>query len=293
MDAALALEKFKEYLESTIEEPLTKKNVRLLVDMNELRLANKELSLFISNNPGACIPWFEEEIREKDLSKHLGFTGSLGMNATNPRIIDSSFIGKLVCIEGIVISVSLVRPKLRKSVHYSQTENEFYMKEYRDGTILSKLPPTNFSYPLKNQNGNSLDSEFGLSEYIDFQTIRIQEMPEKSPPGQLPRSIECILSEDIVDMAKPGDRIKAYGVYKSFCNESVFPSRFRTVLIANNIEKNAVVEGVPDMDAFKLLATSSLRFKAIAPTIHGYDDIKKALALMMVGGNEKRKQNKR
>ena len=40
-------------------------------------------------------------------------------------------------------------------------------------------------------------------------------MPENAPPGQLPRHIEAILGEDIVDFAKPGDRVRVYGVFKA------------------------------------------------------------------------------
>lgn len=293
MDVSSAVEKFRTYIAAHQDELTPEKHERLIVDMNELRLFDRDLSLFILNNPGSCMPWFEEELRETMQINHVGFSGSLGASSLNPRSICSSFIGKMICIEGIVTSVSLVRPKLKRSVHYCKVEDQFYDKEYRDGTMISKLPPTNFIYPLNDQNNHSLSSEFGLSEYIDFQTIQIQEMPENSPPGQLPRSIECILTESLVDSSKPGDRIKVYGMYKSFCyGNTVFPTQFRTVLIANNIEYLKALENIQmtelskKIDTFKLLASSNIKFSAIAPTIYGNDQIKKALALMMVGGNE-------
>lgn len=40
--------------------------------------------------------------------------------------------------------------------------------------------------------GNPLTTEFGLCTYKDHQSITIQEMPERSPPGQMPCSIEGV-----------------------------------------------------------------------------------------------------
>lgn len=40
----------------------------------------------------------------------------------------------------------------------------------------------------RDDNGNLLVTQYGLSTFIDHQTVTIQELPETAPPGQLPRS---------------------------------------------------------------------------------------------------------
>merc|ERR1719478_1288646 len=91
--------------------------------------------------------------------------------------------------------------------------------------------------PSMDSEGNALEIDIGLSVYKDSQKFHVQETPENSPPGQIPRAIEVICEGDLADKVKAGDRVQVIGVYKSFpgptseVTTGVFPAR----LIATNI----------------------------------------------------------
>lgn len=86
-------------------------------------------------------------------------------------------------------------------------------RKYSDLTSTDAYPSSTV-YPTKDDDGNLLETEFGLSLYKDHQTLTIQEMPEKSPAGQLPRSVDIVCDNDLVDVCKPGDRIQVVGCYR-------------------------------------------------------------------------------
>ncbi len=147
----------------------------------------------------------------------VGLEGSFGGFHLSPRTINSSYIGKIVCVEGIVNKCkiqkqdgfrfeweclgSLIRPKVTRSVHFCPTTKKFMERRYADMTSMEAFP-TSSVYPTKDEDGNLLETEYGLSSYKDHQTFVIQEIPEKAPTGQLPRSIDVIADADLVDQCK-------------------------------------------------------------------------------------------
>ncbi|KAK3877533.1 hypothetical protein Pcinc_017757 [Petrolisthes cinctipes] len=159
--------------------------------------------------------------------------------------------------------------------------------------------PSSAIYPTKDDDGNLLETEYGLCAYKDHQTVSIQEMPEKSPAGQLPRSVDIVLDNDLVDKCKPGDRVQVVGIYRCLPNkQGAFTSgTFRTILLANNVilinkevspqistddvHKCKKFSKQKNVDVFEMLA------KSLAPSIHGHEYIKKALLCMLLGGVEK------
>jgi DNA replication licensing factor MCM3 len=124
-------------------------------------------------------------------------------------------------VEGIVTKCSHVRPKLVRSVQYCPATKLYTDRDFRDALSMDigienigsggERLPTASTLPKEDADGNHLEIEYGYCKYKDCQTLVLQEMPEKSRVGQLPRSVEVVLENDLVDHAKPGDRILCIG----------------------------------------------------------------------------------
>ncbi|KAF4386017.1 hypothetical protein G4B88_031152 [Cannabis sativa] len=130
----------------------------------------------------------------------------------------------------------------------------------------------------------------------------MQEVPENSAPGQLPRTVDIIVEDDLVDSCKPGDRASIVGIYKALPGKSKGSVNgvFRTVLIANNVsllnkEANAPIYSPEDLKNIKKIAeredTFDLLGNSLAPSIYGHSWIKKAVILLMLSGVEKNLKN--
>lgn len=73
----------------------------------------------------------------------------------------------------LLITGSLVSPKVVKSVHFCPKTKKTVDRRYTDLTSLNPFPSSS-AYPTKDEDGNPLETEFGLSVYKDHQTFTIQ-----------------------------------------------------------------------------------------------------------------------
>lgn len=308
---------------SIIKDMLIKSKFRLSVSIDEIREFDREFWLGLLNQPADYLPACERALRDTVLAiydpqdpsfphdsydpnqqYYLSFKGAFGGHSLTPRSIDSSYLSKMVSIEGIVTRASLVRPKVIRSVHYAEKTGRFYAREYRDQTTSFDAIATPAIYPTEDMEGNKLTTEYGYSTYRDYQKISVQEIPETAPPGQLPRSVDVILDDDLVDLTKPGDRVQIVGVYRALGGAANNSSSFKTVILSNSVyllharsTGVASQEKLTDQDIRNInkLAKDRKIFdilsRSLAPSIYGFDYIKKAVLLMMMGGVEKNLDN--
>jgi replicative DNA helicase Mcm len=241
-------------------------------------------------------PDYEQEIHEKIRVRIGNYTVQKGL-----REINADLINKLVSISGMVVRSSEVKP-LAKKVAYKCTNCNTVTEAQLKGLVM-KRP---VKCPACSEKELEMDPESSL--FIDFQLVRLQELPEDLPAGQLPHYIEVTVMSDLVDQCRPGDRIILTGVIR-IEQEQLAPqaktSLFRLRMEGNNIEFLGGRAGSKDTRSVEriLISTEDERqirtiaskpdayeklIASFAPHIYGHEPIKEAILLLIVGSVTKR-----
>jgi replicative DNA helicase Mcm len=172
-------------------------------------------------------PDYEQEIHDKVRVRIGNYTVSKGLREINADLID-----KLVSVSGMVVRSSEVKP-LAKKVAYRCINCNTVSEAQLKGLVLKK--PT--KCPACSEKELEMDPEASI--FIDFQMVRLQELPEDLPAVQLPHYVEVTVMGDLVDQCRPGDRIVLTGIIR-IEQEQLAPqaksSLFRLRMEGNNIE---------------------------------------------------------
>jgi DNA replication licensing factor MCM6 len=118
------------------------------------------------------------------------------------RALKTEKVGQLVCVSGTVTRTSEVRPELL-----------YGSFRCLDCNAVSDDVEQQFKYTepvsCRNtacQNRSRWQLLVERSKFVDWQRIRVQENANEIPSGSMPRSIDVIARNDIVERAKAGDR---------------------------------------------------------------------------------------
>jgi replicative DNA helicase Mcm len=208
-------------------------------------------------------------------------------------------ISSLVWSNGILVRCSTIRPKIIKaSFECNLCGAQFEVIQLTSRIRWPKFC-TNKRCKAKAQTDFRLISK--NSEFIDWQSITIQEIPEDLPPGRIPRSVQAILTYNLVDTVKPGDRVKLMGIYRSVLAQSTKSNNstlFKTFFDVNFIDPEDKTDDIIDLtkeDRKKIEDLSKEPFiqkkiaRSIAPDIYGREDLKMASALSLFAGTRKKK----
>ncbi len=234
---------------------------------------------------------------------NLPYTVRIGTNNNSNEVplrqIRSSHIDKLLYVRGIIIRSSIVRPQIVKASFQCQVCGTV-MEIDQNSTNL--IPPRECENDTcKNKKDFKVITED--SEFIDYQSITIQEAPEDLRSGDIPQTLFCVLLSGLVDAVRPGERVKIMGILKSIPKEDRrgrLSTLFTTHLMVNNIEgvkqdeedqdlTNEDIEEIISLSQEPLIQNKIAR--SIARAILGHDHLKMAAAMSLFGGNQKIKKD--
>jgi replicative DNA helicase Mcm len=275
----------------------------VVIDYNELLDFDPQLARQILDEPEDCLKTASEaakaivDLEDRDYVTKIVESGhefkarlrNVTTGKVKLRMIRANHIGKLIMVDGIITRVSEVKPQLTVALFECSCGNKIPVDQF-EGRF---TPPTACSACRREGPFNLIVEE---SKFVDWQKIRIQEMPEELPPGQMPRSLDAIIKDDLVDVARPGDRVAIIGALMSV--QDFAPKRGRLTTFRIYIDSNYVdtmdkesekVEITPEEERFivELAKDEWIHqkiIKSIAPSIYGLEDVKEAIALALFGG---------
>jgi len=299
------------YLEQ-IDEMMPRNSKYILVDYNDL-VIEPELERMFSKDPDRIFNAFSRAIKEALQTRFTDYAEKIKdevrvrlvnyPSQRSLRQINSETIGNITSVSGMVVRASEVKPLAKELIFVCPDGHH---------TKVIQLKGMDVKLPIVCDNPNCKNRDFELkpeaSKFIDFQILRLQELPEDLPPGQLPHYIDVTLRQDLVDNARPGDRIILTGIVR-IEQESVsgvqrgHSGLYRLRIEGNNIEflggrgaktsrKIQREETSPEDEKLirSLAQTPDVYQKLIdsfAPHIQGHSLIKEAILLLIVGSNQR------
>jgi len=214
------------------------------------------------------------------------------------REIRARHVGSLVTVKGIVTRMSDVRPLMRVATYvcdvcgyeiYQEVDSKEYMPLIECESAVCKANRTTKS--------GKVYAQIRGSKFVKYQDLKLQELPGEVPVGHVPRSLSVTVRGELTRQCVPGDIVTMTGIFlvvrhqgfrafhagltaDTYLEVTHLAQQKKTYTdLAFSEELVARVEqSAKDGDIYTKLS------KSIAPEIFGLDDVKKALLLLLVGG---------
>ncbi len=277
-----------------IGERLRKRNNIVFIDFMKLTEFSNILAEEILTDPEDTLRLMEIAIEESGLANNvrvrlLHLPKSQEMMVRNIR---SRHLNEMIVIEGIIRQASDVRPQVVNAKFECPS----------CGTVISVLQmEKKFREPTRCSCGRRGGFKLLSKEMVDTQRLVIEEAPESLSGGEQPKRINVFLKEDLVEpkmeeKTTPGSRVKIIGILKEVpvpLSSGGLSTRFELAIEVNNIipleetfeefditeeDEKQIFELSQDPKIFEKFSQS------IAPSIWGYEEIKKSLILQLFGG---------
>jgi len=291
------------------------------VDIDHLMEFDEELTNEMLSKPSIHLPTFEKAaleaavttsiIEEGQEDVHLQITLISSKQPISIRKLLSNQVSNLVTIPGIVISTS--RVKAKATTVFAQCKSCQTVKQVpvRAGFAGAQLPRVCDRVRQPNDPPCGVDPYVVLPDkcaYVDQQTWKLQEAPESVPTGEMPRSIMMTVDRKLVDRASPGNRVLVTAIMsvmtqapgrggKSGSGLAVRTPYLQVLGVHHGFEQRSS-EGASlthftpaEEEQFTAMSREPDIYdqlcRSIAPSIFGSENVKKALACLLMSGSRK------
>ncbi|KAM3510308.1 hypothetical protein MY10362_000095 [Beauveria mimosiformis] len=212
------------------------------------------------------------------------------------RHVRGDNLGHLITVRAIVTRVSDVKPIVQVSAYTCDRCGCEIFQPVTDRQYgpLMMCPSADCK---NNQSKGQLNPSTRASKFLPFQEVKVQEMAEQVPIGQIPRSLTIHCYGSLVRRVNPGDVVDISGIFlpTPYTGFKAMKAGLLTdtYLEAHHIRqhKKAYSEMIVDpslvrrIDKYRQTGqVYELLAKSIAPEIYGHLDVKKALLLLLIGG---------
>ncbi|KAK6842063.1 DNA replication licensing factor mcm7 [Apiospora arundinis] len=223
-------------------------------------------------------------------------TADKPVKALAVRQVRGEHLGHLITIRGISTRVSDVKPIVQVGAYSCDRCGCEIFQPINDKSYapLTSCPSEECT---KNQAKGQLFQSTRASKFLPFQEVKIQEMAEQVPIGQIPRTLTVMCYGSTVRKINPGDVVDISGIFlpTPYIGFQAMKAGLLTdtYVEAHHIiqHKKAYDEMVIDDSLLRRItkfsqsgAVYDMLAKSIAPEIFGHLDVKKALLLLLVGG---------
>ena len=272
----------------------------LVVDFGDLLRYNNDLANRVLLEPDSALSSFKIAAFETMRSENALYADKVkreltvrvrGLPDLVPlRKVDTSYIDRMIAISGMVVRTSELRPLMTEGAWVCPSGHLTYQEQ--DDLQLKRPPKCELCGEVRNFE---LDKRH--SRFIDFQVVRVQELPEELPPGQLPQFFDVNVEGDMVNTARPGDRVVLTGVLRAVPDYALGQVRtrlFRSQIDCNHVEVRGkepeqVLVSKEDEELIRKIAASPDAYdrlvNSIAPVILGHLAEKEAILLLLAGGS--------
>ncbi|XP_022374772.1 DNA replication licensing factor MCM5 isoform X2 [Enhydra lutris kenyoni] len=293
------------------------------VEMEDLASFDEDLADYLYKQPAEHLQLLEEAAKEvadevtrprpagEEVLQDIQVMLKSDASPSSIRSLKSDMMSHLVKIPGIVISASGVRAKAtRISIQCRSCRNTLSNIALRPGLEGYALP-RKCNTEQAGRPKCPLDPYFIMPDKckcVDFQTLKLQELPDAVPHGEMPRHMQLYCDRYLCDKVVPGNRVTIMGIYsiKKFGLTSnkgrdrvgvgIRSAYVRVLGIQVDTDGSgrsfAGAVTPQEEEEFRRLAALPNVYevisKSIAPSIFGGTDMKKAIACLLFGGSRKR-----